>query len=102
MCERVHLVLNYIKLKKRLFDVSQNERVETRGRKPLSEGEPTVRSGICLPISLYKRLMEAGEKSGEGFSHHVRLACEKMYPPKRKPKAKKKKSARKGAAKCSK
>jgi hypothetical protein len=48
---------------------------ETRGRKSLAKDEPTVRIGACIPLSLYDYLIDLGERSGKGYSYHVRDAC---------------------------
>lgn len=55
----------------------------TVGRNKLSDEEPTVKAGICLPESLMLKLKQEGKKSGNGYGHHIRLACEKMYGNKR-------------------
>ena len=55
------------------------KKTETRGRKSLAKGEPTVRVGFCLPLSLYDLLVDLGEKSGKGYGFHIREACIEKY-----------------------
>ena len=50
-------------------------KIETRGRKPLSNKETTIRAAVCLPESIYKAYVKLGEKSGEGYGAHIRQAC---------------------------
>ena len=66
------------------------ERIETRGRKKLAD-EPTIRAGVCLPLSLYDTLVSLGEKSGKGYGHHIREACDAKFTKKVKRKKTKKK-----------
>ena len=43
---------------------------ETRGRKPLVDGEPTVTKGVCLPESLFDRIYEAAQLTPIERRHH--------------------------------
>ena len=52
------------------------DKTETRGRKPLSKNEPTIRAGICLPLNIYDTLVAIGEESGRGYGFHVRQAID--------------------------
>ena len=60
------------------------EKTETRGRKALYENEKTVHIGARVSETIYEKLLAAGDESGKGYGHHVRLACEALFKTRRK------------------
>lgn len=60
------------------------KKIETRGRKTLGNGEPTVRTAVCLPEGLFNHLVKLGETTGLGYSHYIREACIEKFQPERK------------------